>query len=162
MAYAPVTASIATPVGTVHITGDDDVVRAIRIADAVEVATPVSAALPCAVAEAVRQIAAYFTNPRLRFALPLAPAATARGLALREAIAAIRPGETQSYGEVAAAIASSPRAVGQACARNPFPIVIPCHRVLAGGGRLGAYSAGGGTRTKSWLLHHEGMKGPLL
>ncbi|WP_414901061.1 methylated-DNA--[protein]-cysteine S-methyltransferase [Sphingomonas flavalba] len=160
MAYAPVSASIATPVGTVHISGDDDVVHAIHITAATAEQAPT--ALPHAVAEAARQIAAYFTDPQLRFCLPLAPAATARGMALREAIAAIGPGATQSYGEVAAAIASSPRAVGQACARNPFPIVIPCHRVLAGGGRLGAYSAGGGIRTKSWLLHHEGMKGPLL
>lgn len=68
----------------------------------------------------------------------------------------IPPGETRSYGEVAAAIHSpkAPRAVGSACGANPIPLLIPCHRVLAGGGRLGGFS--GGLEWKKRLLMVEG------
>ena len=64
-------------------------------------------------------------------------------------------GETRSYGELAAAIGSAPRAVGGACGRNPIPIVIPCHRVLGKTG-LGGYSGSGGLKTKEALLALEG------
>ena len=91
------------------------------------------------------------------FDLPLAPAATMRGEVLRQAMVNIGFGDTASYGELAARIGSSARALGQACARNPFPIVVPCHRVLQAGGVLGSYSAGEGPVTKRWLLRHEGV-----
>jgi len=74
---------------------------------------------------------------------------------------AIPPGETISYGALARIAGSSPRAIGQACARNPFPIVVPCHRVVGSGGAIGHYSAGRGIITKSWLLDHE-RRGGLL
>ena len=54
-------------------------------------------------------------------------------------------GETRCYGDLAAAIGSAPRAVGGACGKNPIPIVIPCHRVLAKGG-IGGYSGAGRAR----------------
>jgi len=69
----------------------------------------------------------------------------------------IPPGATLSYGEIAARLGDpgSARAVGQALGRNPFPIVVPCHRVLAAGGRTGGFSARGGTKTKLTLLAIE-------
>ena len=69
----------------------------------------------------------------------------------------IPPGSTISYGELAAQMGSprSARAVGQALGRNPFPIVVPCHRVFAAGGKVGGFSATGGTRTKLRLLSLE-------
>jgi methylated-DNA-[protein]-cysteine S-methyltransferase len=72
----------------------------------------------------------------------------------------IPPGATLSYGEIAARLGDpgSARAVGQALGRNPFPIVVPCHRVLAAGGRTGGFSAPGGTRTKLTLLAIEGAQ----
>lgn len=73
---------------------------------------------------------------------------------------AIPPGETRTYGEVAA-LAGEPggaQAVGQAMARNPFPIVVPCHRVVASGGRLGGFSAPGGNATKRRMLELEGAR----
>jgi methylated-DNA-[protein]-cysteine S-methyltransferase len=78
-----------------------------------------------------------------------------------EAARAIGPGYTLSYGEVAARIAAngSARAVGQALGRNPFAIVVPCHRVLAAGGRVGGFSAHGGAAMKMRLLCAEG-RGP--
>jgi methylated-DNA-[protein]-cysteine S-methyltransferase len=71
----------------------------------------------------------------------------------------IPAGETMSYGEVAAAAGSpgAARAVGQALGRNPFPIVIPCHRVLAAGGRIGGFTATGGVSVKAKMLAAEGV-----
>ncbi|MDP3824102.1 MAG: methylated-DNA--[protein]-cysteine S-methyltransferase [Burkholderiales bacterium] len=70
----------------------------------------------------------------------------------------IVPGQTLTYGEVAARIGEpqAARAVGQALGSNPFPIIVPCHRVLAAGGRSGGFSAPGGARTKLRLLEIEG------
>jgi methylated-DNA-[protein]-cysteine S-methyltransferase len=73
----------------------------------------------------------------------------------------IRPGETLTYGEVAARIGEpgAARAVGRALGRNPFPIIVPCHRVLATGGGIGGFSADGGIATKRRLLRIEGARG---
>jgi methylated-DNA-[protein]-cysteine S-methyltransferase len=75
-----------------------------------------------------------------------------------EVIRAIRPGETRTYGEVASRLEmpGAAQAVGQALGRNPVPIIIPCHRVLAAGGALGGFSAPGGARTKERMLRIEG------
>ncbi|MCI3134742.1 methylated-DNA--[protein]-cysteine S-methyltransferase [Phenylobacterium aquaticum] len=70
---------------------------------------------------------------------------------------AVPPGQTRTYGEIAAA-AGAPRearAVGQAMGRNPWPIVVPCHRVMGAGGKLVGFSAPGGTDTKLKLLSIE-------
>ena len=70
----------------------------------------------------------------------------------------ILPGQTLTYGEVAARLGEphAARAVGQALGTNPFPIIVPCHRVLAAGGKSGGFSAPGGARTKLRLLEIEG------
>lgn len=75
-----------------------------------------------------------------------------------EAARGIPPGSTLSYGDIARLIGSpgAARAVGQALGRNPFPIVVPCHRVLAAGGKPGGFSANGGVSTKLRLLAIEG------
>jgi O-6-methylguanine DNA methyltransferase len=72
----------------------------------------------------------------------------------------IPPGETLSYGEIAARLGArgSARAVGQALGRNPFAIIVPCHRVLAAGGKVGGFSANGGVTTKLRLLSIEGAQ----
>jgi methylated-DNA-[protein]-cysteine S-methyltransferase len=71
-----------------------------------------------------------------------------------DAARAIKPGRSCSYGEIARRIEdpSALRAVGQALGHNPWPLVVPCHRVLAAGGRLGGFSAHGGSETKRRLL----------
>jgi methylated-DNA-[protein]-cysteine S-methyltransferase len=71
---------------------------------------------------------------------------------------AIPPGATRSYGELALDLGAAQlaRAVGQALGANPFPIIVPCHRVLAAGSKAGGFSAPGGTRTKLRLLEIEG------
>ena len=77
-----------------------------------------------------------------------------------EAARTIPPGATLSYGEIAARLGApgSARAVGQALGRNPFAIVVPCHRVLAAGGKVGGFSANGGVTTKLRLLSIEGAR----
>jgi methylated-DNA-[protein]-cysteine S-methyltransferase len=74
-----------------------------------------------------------------------------------EVALAIPPGETLTYGEVAARIGEpgAARAVGVALGQNPFPIIVPCHRVLAAGGRTGGFSADGGVETKLRMLTIE-------
>lgn len=71
---------------------------------------------------------------------------------------AIPPGETKTYGEIALALGDKTlsRAVGQALGRNPWPIVVPCHRVLAANGKTGGFSADGGVDTKLRMLTIEG------
>lgn len=73
----------------------------------------------------------------------------------------ILPGTTRSYGDVARAIGlpEAARDVGAALARNPYPIVVPCHRVVAANGRLHGFSAPGGLATKRRMLELEGARG---
>lgn len=141
---------LTVPIGIIAVRADGERLTSIAIGP-----TDAEPAPDALTEEAAAQIAAWFAGRLTRFDLPLAPAATPRGGVLRAALEAIGYGETASYGEVARAAGSSARAVGQACARNPFPIIVPCHRVLAAGGAIGHYSAGGGIDTKRRLLDHE-------
>jgi len=111
---------------------------------------------------AARQVECYLDEPDFRFDLPLAEAGTAFQRKVWQVIAAIPRGEVLTYGQVAKLIRSAPRAVGQACGANWFPLVIPCHRVTASGG-LGGFShhddeTGFHVGVKRWLLAHEGVK----
>ena len=109
--------------------------------------------------EAARQLRAYLQDPRFAFGLPLAPAGTPFQRRVWTGIAAIPAGGTRTYGELALAIGSGPRAVGNACGANPFPVVVPCHRVVASGGGLGGFARNRGgflLDVKRWLLRHEG------
>ncbi len=155
--YARDIARIATPVGMIAVEGDALGVHAVRV----EASGMPVAGMTQPVLQAIAQLEQWFAGERTTFHLPLAPAATPRGQALRDAMVAISYGETLSYGALARAAESSARAIGQACARNPFPIIVPCHRVLNADGRLGAYSAGEGPTTKQWLLDHERQHAPL-
>ncbi len=107
------------------------------------------------------QLREYFAGARRDFDLPLAPAGTEFRLRVWNALREIPYGETRTYAQVAAAVeCRAARAIGQANRHNPIPIVVPCHRVLAGNG-LGGYAgaAGDGKQldTKRWLLRLEGV-----
>lgn len=106
--------------------------------------------------KAQAQVMAYLDGLQRDFDLPLAPMGTEFQKKVWKAMLAIPYGKTESYGEIAAKLKSSARAVGGACGRNPIPIIIPCHRVLGSGGALGGYSGEGGTETKRQLLKLEG------
>lgn len=100
---------------------------------------------------AKREIAAYFAGKRREFDLPVKPDGTSGEIKVWEAMAAIPYGETRTYGEIAKQTGVNARAVGQACGRNPIPILLPCHRVVAANG-LGGFSAPGGVKWKEKLL----------
>jgi methylated-DNA-[protein]-cysteine S-methyltransferase len=110
-------------------------------------------------ARACEQIERYLEDAEFRFDLPLASPGTPFQRRVWAKIAAIGPGRTRSYGEIARELRSAPRAVGQACGENRFPLVIPCHRVLAAAG-IGGFAhrqAGFSLSVKRWLLAHEGV-----
>ena len=112
-------------------------------------------------AEAARQLAAYFAGTLEDFDLPLAPDGTEFQKRVWAAMCAIPFGETRTYGELAEEAGGSARAVGTACGRNPIPVIVPCHRVIAKAGP-GGYSGRGGLRTKAMLLDLESRKTRLL
>lgn len=92
-------------------------------------------------------------------ALPLAQRGTPFQRRVWSAISAIPAGQTRQYGEMAHTLGSAARAVGQACGANPFPLVVPCHRVLGskGIGGFANHTEGWLIETKRWLLWHEGV-----
>ncbi|WP_441963755.1 methylated-DNA--[protein]-cysteine S-methyltransferase [Mycolicibacterium houstonense] len=111
---------------------------------------------PARLDAAARQLVEYFTGARRTFDLPLdwRLAAGFRGTVLQH-LPEIRYGQTASYATVAA-LAGSPkavRAVGTACAKNPLPVVVPCHRVVRSDGAMGGYL--GGAEAKRLLLDLE-------
>jgi methylated-DNA-[protein]-cysteine S-methyltransferase len=154
-------ARVKAPFGTLGVRTDGDVV-----AEIVFLPKSVSALAPrTRLAEkAAKQIARYLDDPDFRFKLPLMEVGTPFQRKVWGAISTIPSGKTLSYGAIARQIRTGPRAVGQACGANWFPLVIPCHRVVASGG-LGGFgsqdeeSAGADgyhLTIKRWLLAHEG------
>ena len=103
------------------------------------------------------QLAAYFRRELEIFDLPLAPPGSEFQRAVCRAMSGIPYGALRTYGDIAAAVGSAPRAVGGACGRNPIPVIIPCHRVVGAGGAMTGYSGAGGLETKRALLHLEGV-----
>ena len=125
--------------------------------------TPVSRRLDDRSRALVRELDAYWQDPAHVFALPYAAAGTSFQQRVWHALLQIPPGRPSTYGAIAKALATAPRAVGQACAANPLPIVIPCHRVLAANGALGGFmhaSSGAPLEVKTWLLAHEQQAAP--
>jgi methylated-DNA-[protein]-cysteine S-methyltransferase len=117
----------------------------------------------------VLELAEYFERKRTAFDLPLAPPmGTAFQREVWNALLRIPCGETRSYQQVAEMVGrpGAARAIGQANACNPLPIVVPCHRVLAADGSLGGYmgewgGTGNGLALKRWPRAHEGAEVPL-
>jgi methylated-DNA-[protein]-cysteine S-methyltransferase len=147
--------SLHTPVGDITVSEEDGAIVAIDWGwgrDQAE--TPL-------LREAEAQLQAYFDGALTAFSLPLAPAGTPYRQRVWRALCEIPYGATRTYGELAASAGGSARSVGQANGSNPIPLIIPCHRVVAGS-HLGGYSGGDGLETKRWLLALEGTGGTLL
>ncbi len=155
---APFHACLHAPFATLGITTGDTHVIGIRfLAPSVRALAPRRgsiAHLACV------QIGAYLEDARFEFDLPLALSGTHHRIAVWEAMQRIPAGSTRSYGEIAREIGSSTRAVGGACAANPLPLVVPCHRIVASGGAIGGFmgarAEGFELQIKRWLLEHEG------
>ncbi len=125
------------------------------------------AAAPAAIAQAIAGIQALLAGDRsvtfsdAKLDTAALPAFHRRVYAV---ICRLRPGETMTYGAIAAELdegeAGDARAVGHALGKNPIPVIIPCHRVVAANGKLGGFSAPGGRDTKLKLLAIEGGGAP--
>lgn len=146
--------SFDTPLGHLTVTEDGGAIIRLAWRDGQTDDTPLLRA-------AGDQLAQYFAGARTGFDLPLRIDASAAQRAVCDAMRAIPPGETRSYGDLARDLKLSAQAVGQLCGANPIPIIVPCHRVLGAAG-LGGFSAPGGVETKVWLLRHEGAAGLLI
>lgn len=147
-------AIVAAPGFALGVQCDDDEITGI---DFLEPRLEQAPTTPLA-AEAVRQLKAYIADPGFVFGLPLRPAGTTFQRRVWEQISAIPCGQTNTYGQLAKNLKNAPRAVGQACGANFYPIVIPCHRVIATGGGLGGFNRERGgflLDVKRWLLDHE-------
>jgi len=147
-----------SPLGNILLTADERGLTGINFQAGQGAKKPprgsVEAAAPFK--EAVAQISAYFRGERKSFDLPLSAAGTAFQRRVWDALREIPYGRTVSYGELAKRLGkpTASRAVGAANGRNPLPIVVPCHRVIGGNGRLTGYY--GGTHLKEFLLKLEG------
>jgi methylated-DNA-[protein]-cysteine S-methyltransferase len=113
--------------------------------------------------QAAGQVERYLADADFCFSMPLPGVGSAFQQRVWAAIASIPRGQVRTYGQIARHIGSAPRAVGQACGANWFPLFIPCHRVTAAGG-LGGFSNqddehGFHLGVKRWLLAHEGVHG---
>jgi methylated-DNA-[protein]-cysteine S-methyltransferase len=118
---------------------------------------------PPVVAEFVAAAQRYFAGERVEFPDAALDLGDADALFLRIYAAArrLRWGETTTYGALAKTLGDDwelARDVGQAMAKNPIPLIIPCHRVLAAGGKIGGFSAPGGSATKLKMLEMEGVR----
>ena len=146
--------SLFSPVGPLTLTEQDGAITALRWGGEGSDTSDL-------LAEADKQLQAYFVHRLRAFDLPLRVTGSATQRAVCAAIAAIPFGQTRTYGDLARDLALPAQAVGQGCGGNPIPILIPCHRVLSATG-LGGFSGGTGVETKVWLLRHEGAAGLLI
>jgi methylated-DNA-[protein]-cysteine S-methyltransferase len=145
---------VTSPVGPWAVEGDADGITKIYLP--YEHARATSGPVPKVVARAARQLAEYFAGSRKRFDVPLHDAGTSFQQDVWHALTDIPYGQVRSYGEIAASVGrpQAYRAVGNANGKNPWPVVVPCHRVVASDG-LGGY--GGGLDVKRYLLALEGV-----
>ena len=148
---------LPSPVGALMLAGEDDALAVIGFSTGDRAQAPKAGWERCddAFDNAAVQLDEYFTGARRAFDLALRPAGTPFQLAVLEALRSIPYGETRTYAQIAAAVGKprAVRAVGAANARNPLPLVIPCHRVIGSDGSLTGF--GGGMETKRFLLALE-------
>jgi methylated-DNA-[protein]-cysteine S-methyltransferase len=144
--------SFPSPLGTLTIFSDGAALIALETGRAPDDGNPDRLLI-----EAKTQLDAYFDGRLTTFDLPLAPHGPKRRQEIWAAMCDVGYGKTETYGEFAARIQSAPRAIGGACAANPLPIFIPCHRILGAGNTLAGYSFADGRDTKRQLLTLEGI-----
>jgi methylated-DNA-[protein]-cysteine S-methyltransferase len=151
--------TVNTPLGSITVAERDDAIVALDWHMLDGRAEPPTASTPL-LRRAADQLAEYFAGQRRDFDLPLAPDGSEFQQRVWHRMAKIPYGKTVTYGDLARAIGSAPRAVGGACGRNPIAIILPCHRVIGGSGALTGYSGAGGINTKQFLLELEGALTP--
>jgi methylated-DNA-[protein]-cysteine S-methyltransferase len=150
------TIAFDSPIGRLVLESDGDVLIGIWLPPATGRRGRDTGDIPPVLKETATQLEEYFAGERTDFDVPMELDGTEFQRAVWAELTRIPYGETISYGELAARVGrpKGPRAVGQANGRNPIPIIVPCHRVLASNG-IGGY--GGGLPMKSALLAVEGV-----
>ena len=143
----------ASPVGPLTLVASPQGLRRLHFG-AVEVDVPKDAAYPV-LADAVRQLDAYFAGSRTAFDLPLDLEGTVFQKQVWTLLQTIPYGTTTTYGALAEQMGDPgrARAVGLANGKNPVGLIVPCHRVVGADGRLTGFA--GGLEVKTWLLRHE-------
>lgn len=148
---------LATPIGQLTLIGPEPALSQILFAQQSDLWQPSAdmCLAPQGFAQAAAQIQAYFDGAEDPWDCPLAPKVSPFQWRVMQALQNIPAGHTCSYAELAAALRppSAARAVGGACARNPLPLIMPCHRVVGSQGQLTGFA--GGTQVKAWLLEFE-------
>ena len=145
--------TMKSPVGTITLVADEEGLRGLWLSGRER--SMAGRRDDKALASVRAQLDEYFAGERADFDIPLSMHGTPFQLTVWDALRKIPYGETASYGEIAANIGQpgAARAVGSANGRNPVAIIVPCHRVIASGGKLGGY--GGGLDRKQFLLDLE-------
>ncbi|GAB4269220.1 MAG: methylated-DNA--[protein]-cysteine S-methyltransferase [Deferrisomatales bacterium] len=149
-------AEIDSPVGRLELEAVEGALVGVRFRPEEPLPAPTGGVL----AEAARQLALYFAGRLERFRVPtrLPEGATPFQRRVWKALEEIPAGQTRTYGELARQLGTGARAVGGACRRNPLPVLVPCHRVVARtglGGYSGQWETGLAQRVKALLLAHE-------
>ena len=152
------TMPMETPVGPLVLESDEDVLIGIWLPNTTRAVGSSGHGTPPVLKETATQLEEYFARERTSFDIPMQLDGTTFQKEVWAELSRIPYGETISYGELARRVGrpKGPRAVGQANGKNPIPIIVPCHRVVATNG-LGGY--GGGLTVKSALLAVEGVTG---
>ena len=173
--HAPYSARLRTPFAVLGVRTDGRAVTRLTYLPRDERAQAPADAVAAKLADEIER---YLADPEFRFTVPLAPSGTPFQQRVWQALGAIAPGQSRTYGEVARMVRSAPRAVGQACGANRIALVIPCHRVVAAMGSLGGFMGAAGPpqaalplgsatacadddnpiAIKRWLLLHEGYR----
>lgn len=151
-------AVVVLPFGTATLHAEGERLAAVRLRAACPPRPPPPGTV---LAEAADQLRAYTAGRLARFDLPLTPVGTPFQRAVWDALRALPWGARASYATLAAGLGRPPgaaRAIGGACAANPWLVVVPCHRVVPAAGGLGGYA--GGADAKAWLLDHEARTPP--
>jgi methylated-DNA-[protein]-cysteine S-methyltransferase len=162
--------AVSSPVGEISVGCTAIGVSRVRFGPPPSAWRPGDAAARPLLARALAEVGEYFAGRRQGFGLPVdwAGCTVAQREVLPVLFGSVGYGETVTYAELAARAglpADGPvppaRVVGQVMASNPCPIIVPCHRVVAGNG-LGGFSGGSGIEVKRWLLIFEGALPPTL
>jgi methylated-DNA-[protein]-cysteine S-methyltransferase len=150
------TMPLETPIGRLVLECDEDVLIGVWLPNERRHPRRDGSDVPPVLKETATQLEEYFAGERTSFDLPMELDGTEFQRQVWTELTRIPYGETISYGELARRVGrpNGPRAVGQANGRNPIPIIVPCHRVLASNG-IGGY--GGGLKVKRALLSVEGV-----
>lgn len=152
---APITHTVINvPFGKITVSSSDYYLHNI---DLFLPATAITNQISAITQKFIGELTDFFTKPHNTWSIPLIYQGSDFQQQVWQYLATIPIGDTRSYSEVATALNSSARAVGNACRANPFPIVVPCHRVVSksGIGGFGGKIDGRAITVKKWLLEHE-------